>query len=51
MDDKLNLDERAPYSTPVLEDLGSLRELTAAGGPSLGFDSAYVHGTGSFGVS
>jgi hypothetical protein len=43
--------ERAPYARPVIEDLGSLRELTAAGGPTFGFDSAYVSGSSAFGVS
>ena len=41
--------ERAPYSRPVIEDLGSLRELTAAGGPNFGVDSSYSGG--NFGVS
>jgi hypothetical protein len=36
--------ERAPYARPVIEELGSLRELTAAGGPNPGVDSSYVFG-------
>jgi hypothetical protein len=43
--------ERAPYARPVVEDLGSLRELTAAGGPQYGIDSSYNGSPGSFGVS
>ena len=42
--------KRAPYSRPVLEDLGSMRELTAAGGPTFGADSSYTPG-GAFGLS
>ncbi|MGI8801077.1 MAG: lasso RiPP family leader peptide-containing protein [Solirubrobacteraceae bacterium] len=49
---RISRPSRAPYSKPVLEDLGSLPELTAAGGPNFGVDSAYVGGNfGSFGVS
>jgi hypothetical protein len=43
--------KRAPYARPVIEDLGSLRELTASGGPTFGEDSSYVSGGGSFGAS
>jgi hypothetical protein len=43
--------ERAPYARPVIEDLGSLRELTAAGGPTVGIDSAYNGTIATFGVS
>ena len=41
------------YSRPEIEDLGSLHELTAAGGPNFNVDSAYVHGdpNAGFGVS
>ena len=45
---------RKDYCRPEIEDLGSLHELTAAGGPHFGADSAYVSGSpGSapFGVS
>lgn len=44
---------RKEYSRPEIEDLGSLHELTAAGGPNFNVDSAYVHGDPSagFGVS
>ncbi|HWC85952.1 MAG TPA: lasso RiPP family leader peptide-containing protein [Solirubrobacteraceae bacterium] len=33
--------KRAAYSRPVIEDVGSLRELTAAGGPNFAEDSQY----------
>jgi hypothetical protein len=43
---------RKEYCRPEIEDLGSLHELTAAGGPTFGADSAYVSGNaGSFGTS
>jgi hypothetical protein len=35
---------REQYERPEIEDLGSLRELTAAGGPAFNTDSAYVPG-------
>jgi hypothetical protein len=46
MDEQTRLSDgqRAPYAKPVLENLGSLSELTEAGGPNFGFDSAYVPG-------
>ena len=44
---------RKEYCRPEIEDLGSLQELTAAGGPNFNVDSAYVHGSpgAGFGVS
>jgi hypothetical protein len=43
---------RKEYCRPEIEDLGSLQELTAAGGPSFGVDSAAYSGGGFvFGVS
>jgi hypothetical protein len=36
--------QRLPYSRPVVEELGTLQDLTAAGGSNAGLDSAYVHG-------
>jgi hypothetical protein len=44
---------RKEYCRPEIEDLGSLHELTAAGGPKFGTDSAYVPGNPAtpFGVS
>jgi hypothetical protein len=44
---------RKEYCRPEIEDLGSLHELTAAGGPNFNVDSAYVHGdpNAGFGVS
>jgi hypothetical protein len=44
---------RKAYGRPEIEDLGSLQELTAAGGPNFNVDSAYVHGSpgAGFGVS
>jgi hypothetical protein len=35
---------RKQYCRPEIEDLGSLHELTAAGGPQFATDSAYVPG-------
>jgi hypothetical protein len=43
--------KRVPYTRPVIEDLGSLQELTAAGGPTFGVDSSYNGTIGTFGVS
>jgi hypothetical protein len=44
---------RKQYCRPEIEDLGSLQELTAAGGPNFGVDSAAYAGGGVpvFGVS
>lgn len=44
---------RKEYCRPEIEDLGSLQELTAAGGPNFNVDSAYVSGSpgAGFGVS
>jgi hypothetical protein len=44
---------RKEYCRPEIEDLGLLHELTAAGGPQFGTDSAYVPGNPNspFGVS
>lgn len=45
---------RKQYRRPEIEDLGSLHDLTASGGPNFGVDSAYVSGSPTsppFGVS
>jgi hypothetical protein len=42
---------RKEYCRPEIEDLGSLQELTAAGGPNFGVDSAAYNNGGVFGVS
>jgi hypothetical protein len=49
----VNTAVRKEYCRPEIEDLGSLHELTAAGGPNFNVDSAYVHGdpNAGFGVS